>query len=816
MSSTTAPTTVRASRLRPYASLFLAPRGDGIRRRSGKDAVRLVAALLLTLILGLVAGGRHDYQSAITKAFHPPPNAVSWLITSLWLIASLGTILLLSALAALAKRFEVLRDFGVAAAGALLASVACQQLFGTSAGVKAEPGLDGVNLGFPVPILGMTVALALVALPYLSRTLQRLLEAVIAVAVLSGLLNGAGLPLSLLASVTIGWGAAALAHLIFGSPTGVPAAADVVALAAELGVEIKTLAPVPLQDWGVARFFGSTLGEEPVRVSLYGRDAQESQLFAKLGRGIAFKKSNIPFSLTRRQQLEHESYLTLLAAAAAPGGTPQLQSSGLAGPSKDALVVCIPPAATTLSQQRKQGGTLSDEQLTSIADVVRRIHADGLAHGAISLERIVVDDAGAGLIDFERATARATDGARHQDVAALLTCLGLIADAHRSVTICSSVLGASEVAAALPYLQTVALPTDLSTSLRKEHGKELLSELRKQGAAAASVEVPELAELRRMSWTTLVLTIGTLIGGWALIGVFLNVAKSFSTIANANWPWVVATAVLSQLAYIGSAFATLGSITVSVPLWPLIMLELSNTFSGLALGSAGTLAARVRFFQRQGMDTTIAVSSGVLESTASWIVKGGLFLIALPFAWSSLHFETLTKGSGSSGSSSESSLLTYLVLAIVAVGIGVAVMLAVPRWRKIVAAKIEPRYHEVRSHFGVLMGRPAKVAEIFGGMLVAQLVIAMALGTSLHAFGEQLSLPVILVVLTLGSMLGGISPVPGGMGVVEAGMILGLKAAGIPDDQAVAAVFVQRLFTAYLPPVAGWFALMWLRRKEYL
>ena len=94
--------------------------------------------------------------------------------------------------------------------------------------------------------------------------------------------------------------------------------------------------------------------------------------------------------------------------------------------------------------------------------------------------------------------------------------------------------------------------------------------------------------------------------------------------------------------------------------------------------------------------------------------------------------------------------------------------------------------------------------------------MALALGASLHAFGEHLSLPVLLVVLTIGSILGGISPVPGGMGVVEAGMILGLKAAGIPASIAVAAVFVQRLFTAYLPPIAGWFSLMWLRRKEYI
>ncbi len=52
-------------------------------------------------------------------------------------------------------------------------------------------------------------------------------------------------------------------------------------------------------------------------------------------------------------------------------------------------------------------------------------------------------------------------------------------------------------------------------------------------------------------------------------------------------------------------------------------------------------------------------------------------------------------------------------------------------------------------------------------------------------------------------MLGGISPVPGGMGVVEAGMIIGLTAAGISESDAVAAVFVQRLFTAYLPADLG-------------
>ena len=57
---------------------------------------------------------------------------------------------------------------------------------------------------------------------------------------------------------------------------------------------------------------------------------------------------------------------------------------------------------------------------------------------------------------------------------------------------------------------------------------------------------------------------------------------------------------------------------------------------------------------------------------------------------------------------------------------------------------------------------------------------------------------------------------PNGLGVVEAGLIAGLTSAGIPEDQAVAAVLIQRTFTAYLPPVWGWFTLAWMRRREYI
>jgi uncharacterized membrane protein YbhN (UPF0104 family) len=103
----------------------------------------------------------------------------------------------------------------------------------------------------------------------------------------------------------------------------------------------------------------------------------------------------------------------------------------------------------------------------------------------------------------------------------------------------------------------------------------------------------------------------------------------------------------------------------------------------------------------------------------------------------------------------------------------------------------------------VLATTPAKLVELVGGAFSGQFMVALALGAALHAFGQHLSLATIFIVITIASMLGGVSPVPGGMGVV-------------PETDAVAATFVQRMFTSYLPPLWGWFVLVWMRKKEYL
>ena len=47
-------------------------------------------------------------------------------------------------------------------------------------------------------------------------------------------------------------------------------------------------------------------------------------------------------------------------------------------------------------------------------------------------------------------------------------------------------------------------------------------------------------------------------------------------------------------------------------------------------------------------------------------------------------------------------------------------------------------------------------------------------------------------------------------------MTKGEDAAGVSEADATAAVFIQRLFSSYLPPIWGWATLVWMRKRDYL
>jgi len=795
-------------RHRNWREVLFAPRGGGGRRRRGSDVFKLIAALLLVMV-GLAAlhtGLRLDHVLAMLGV--PLPLGLQWVLTSLWLIGTVGAIALVVGLALLARGFEVLRDLALAAAIALAASYGLRVLFGATAGRPSNSQLSGVNPDFPVIAFVVAVACLLAANPYFARGIQRSFRVLVGVTAVVALLRGSGMPIAIFGSIVIAWGAVAIVHLAVGSPLGLPSVDDVQRLLTSVGFAVADLEPYPNQSWGAVRYEGREQ-DRTVAVVVYGRDAADAMLVSKLARSAFLRDSGPGLSVTRLQQVEHEAFLTLMAGRVLGSQVSEVLTAGEASRGDDALLVLAPPVGTRLID-RASTDPLSEAEADAVFATVARLGQAGLTHGSLSLETVLLNEHGvAGLREFAEATIGAPAERIGRDRAAALVVVALRSSVQRAVASAGRVLGAEGLASVLPFLQKAALPTTLARQLRGQGG--LLKELRAAGAAQAGVAPPELYEPRRVSWPTLIIAVGTLIGGWALIGVLLKVADSFSTLKTASIPWVVLTFLLAISTTPAVAVTTVGSVTKPLPFGRVALLELSDSFTGLAAGSVGVLGARVRFIQRQGYDATLAISSGVVASTASWIVKGALFLLCLPIAWGSFDF-----GSSLDAGTTGAKFIKLILVVVVVVGLVAGIAMLLPRWRRLAVAKLRPKLDESLDHLKVLSGTPSKLVEIFGGQLAAQLLVALALGTSLHAFGDHLSLPTIIVVITIGSMLGGISPVPGGMGVVEAGMILGLTAAGIQNDVAVSAVFLQRLFTSYLPPIWGWFALIYLRRREYL
>jgi glycosyltransferase 2 family protein len=500
-----------------------------------------------------------------------------------------------------------------------------------------------------------------------------------------------------------------------GSPAGLPSGEEVRALLGTVGLQPASVIPTPHQTWGAAHYRVDMGAGDALAVSFYGRDATDAQLLTKLWRFAFYRHSGAALALTRIQQVKHESSITQLAARSG-ARVPEVLIASTLCPSRDAVVITRAPAGEPLAELDHQ--RVTDAHLDDLFTQMLKLRSAAISHGAVSPRTIVVDPARetATLVDFRNGTSAASAFILDQDLAGAMASAALAAGPQRTAASAGRVLPAGPLTGALGHLRRAGLDPAVNVGLKGK--KELLDQLRTTTAQAAHISVPELAEPRRMSWSQVLVAAGTLIGGWALALTLINAAHSISTIRSAQWGWVAATLILCAASFFGTAWADLGSVPGSLAYGRAVGLEVASTFTVLAGGGAAVVATDVRFLQQQGYSATAAVTSGAVVSAASFVVKGALFLIAIPLAWSSFHFGNSLHQDGHSRN-------LVLILAIVcAIGTVMAVVLAVPRWRQRIAGKLRPKLATARDNFTQLASQPSKIAQLFGGQLAAQLVPA--------------------------------------------------------------------------------------------
>ncbi len=413
------------------------------------------------------------------------------------------------------------------------------------------------------------------------------------------------------------------------------------------------------------------------------------------------------------------------------------------------------------------------------------------------------------LADLGSATVAPTADQLATDRSQLLAASAAVAGIDRALDSAERAIGAEAIGALLPYLQTAAFATGLRTAL-KDAGVDV-DELRKQATERAGVEQLTLARLRRITIGTLVQLALLVLAAAALIAAFGNVdfEELRKDLEDAAWGWVAAGFLFVQTTRLLQAAATRAAVPAQLPYGPVYAMQLAIGFMNVALPSAvARMAVNIRFFQRQGVSPPVAVTAGAIDSFAGNVVQVLLLVLLLVFSPYSVNLD-LNAPSGDSGGNT---ILTVLVILLVA---SIAAMLLVPRIRNAIRQRVSRWWPEIRAAIGSLAGSSKLLIIVFAN-IGAELVFAASLGLFARALGYDLPLAQLLVINLSVSLFASLIPVPGGIGVTEGALMVGLAAAGLPDSTALAVTMLYRFSTFYLPPVWGWFAMRWLQRHQYL
>lgn len=792
--------------------IWSSPPGAPLVRRP-TDVLLSVGSLAGLLLISLIAPGPTAVDEALSDLMTAIEPITSWLWQIGWAVLVLWSVVLL-ALGLARGRRRAFVEMVVAAALAVGVGI----LLSTWAGTSVDTSLSAIvgSLGEGPVYLAVRVAMAtaviVVASPLLSRPLRLVGRVVVAFGAIAAVGVTATTPMGVIAGILVGVLAASLVHLAVGTPPGVLSPDDVEQACADLDVAVQDVRLADDQLAGVSRFVGVDSSGTPLAIRVYGRDSWDTQVVGSLWRTLTMRGESIRLGGTRMARVERLALASLLAERAGVPVAPVL-AVGRAGLG-DAVLV---------QRGRGEGGA-DRAAFASWWGALRTLHAAGMSHGDLTRRALVILPEGTPVLaEFSSPFSNADPGDQAADSARLLVTSALALGADEAVAVAVETIGAEALVSALPYLQPAVL--DPATRGEVRAAGSLLVDLRTASAAACGVDLPALEQVRRVTGRSIGMVAVIALMAYVLVSALSGVdpQEVVSAMADADWAWILAGLLLSPVVQMSYAVGTMGATLVRLRYVAVLMLQYAIQFIALVLpATAARIALEVRFFQNFGLKPGAAMSVGVIDSFLGFLVQIVLIVTILVSGLPGFTDSLRSTDSSSTSSESTSSSLSPMMLVLVLIVGGLLVSALVPSLRhrvygqvpRLIAA-VREQMTAARSSLDVLR-KPGKIAQMLGGNLGAQVLQAIILGLCLAAFGQEASLSQLILINTAVSLFAGLMPVPGGMGVAEAGYTAGLTAIGVPSAIAVSTAIAFRLVTFYLPPLWGAVAMRWLRRHEYV
>ena len=281
-------------------------------------------------------------------------------------------------------------------------------------------------------------------------------------------------------------------------------------------------------------------------------------------------------------------------------------------------------------------------------------------------------------------------------------------------------------------------------------------------------------------------------------------AEGFAHLGNAAWPWLLAAVGATCLTWVAAACTRQGAVVERLPRRRLLATQFAAGAANHLLPTGlGASAVNLRFMTVCGLPlarSSAALALYLLAESVGRVALLGVLLVAFPDA---LRLGTLIP---------ETAFGPLLAGAGVVFVIAVAVPALVRRVRSAVLSFLRTALGEARS----VHTRPARALALWGGSFAFPALQATVLVLVGRAMGLDVPPAHMAVAYLAATVAVALVPTPGGIGSVEAALVVALVAAGGPAAVATAVVLAFRVITVWLPLLPGALTLAALVRLKVI
>ena len=644
--------------------------------------------------------------------------------------------------------------------------------------------------------IAMLAAMLTVSGPWLPARWRHWWWALLLAFVPIHLVLSAVVPARTLLGLAVGWFVGALVILVVGTPAlEVPLEGAVRAMGRR-GCSVTGLTVLRRAGRGSLLLSAACADGATIELELYSPNQRSGGALRQLWRKFTLRGGETaPFHASIRRVVEHRALMAIAIGDLGLANTTPL------------AVTPLDRGWTLYAHTPARGTPLDDATETTplprIWGSLRTLHDQDISHGDLRANKITVDGDTVMFGGFDHSEYGATDTQLQSDIAQLLVTTSALYDTPTAVRAAMGVFGKEAILTASRRLTKAAVPARIREPIH--NAKAVLGAVREEvrlQTGADEIETETVTRFNRNQILQMVLLV-------ALVYValpFISTVPTFlSELRTANWWWALFGLAVSALKYLGAAAALWACADGLVSFRNLTLMQVANTFAATTTpAGVGGLALSARFLQKGGLGALRAATAVALQQSVQVVTHITLLILFSAFAGASADLSHFVP----------SATIVYAVGGVLLVLI--AAFVVVPKLRTWLTATVGPRITEVLRDLRELASEPRRLALIVLGCAATTLGGALALWASIEAFGGNASFVTVTVVTMIGGTLASAAPTPGGVGAVEAALIGGLAAFGVPAGIAVPSVLLYRVLTCWLPVFVGWFVMRGLSEKDMI